>query len=156
MTALSDIIAEATETHQENGVVLRHDALQAAFVRIKDEPELAEICIKADLGRRIKMSATRTARKLGDGEPRQASLFGLRPAYALDDDAHNVKQTDDLTLREFDSLITLRQQQVTADMNQLTKLRTARRETAEIWTRHPDWVWHQVENAYSSQRRRAA
>lgn len=156
MTVLSDIIAEATEAHQDGGVVKRHDALNAAFVRVRDDPELSEQCIRADLGRRIKECAIRTARNIGKSDRRQSSLFGLRSAYALDDGAHDVKQTDELTRAEFQGLINLRQQQVTADLNHLTKLRDALRQTASIWERNPEWLWHQVQEAFARQIARAA
>lgn len=156
MTALSDIIAEATDANREGGVIRRHDALNAAFERVRDDPDLAEQCIRADLGRRIKAAAMRTAHNIGREDRRQATLFGLRAAYALDDEAHDIKQTDDMTRAEFEGLISLRQQQVTADLSHLSKLRDALRQTSTIWDRNPGWLWRQVEEAYARQIARAA
>jgi hypothetical protein len=156
METLGDIISAATEANQSNGVVNRHEALNTAIEQVKSNPDLADQCIRADLGRRIKERAIRVARNAGDRSNRQMSMFGLRAAYALDDEAHNVKDTDALTRSEFEALINLRQRQVTADLGHLSKLRDAMRHTASIWNRHPDWTWGQVEAEYANRQARAA
>ena len=154
--SLADVIAEATEAHQHDGVVDRNAALGDAFGRVRADPELADQCIRSDLVRRIKERTCKAAKRAGEADARAPSLFGLRNAYALDDDAHDIKDTDQLSRAEFQGLVNLRQRQVNADIAQLTKLREALRQTADIWDRHPAWTWGQVAADYAQRRARAA
>ena len=155
--SLNKIIADVTEANEDGGVINRHAAINDAVPQILADAEMTDMCVRGHVSRMIATNVRSRKRDASNTSLAQQSLFGLRDDHVLPDDGEGIiKRTSALSRPEFESLITLRQKQVNADLAYLMKLRDAARHTSTIWDRHPDWTWGQVENEYARLNARAA
>ncbi len=155
--SLNKIIAEVTDANDEDGVINRHAAVNDAVPLVLADKELNELCVRSYLSRIIADNSRKRRRAFAEDDVRQASFFGLREHHVVADDAEGqIKHTSALSRPEFDGLIIVRQNQVTADLAYLSKLREARRLTADIWSLPPDWTWGEVETAFAAIQNAAA
>lgn len=150
MLSLNKIVDEAVGANQTDTGYDRQGAVNTATPRVLADPDLTKHCVQSHLTR-LATNLMKSRRKANaEAGPHQSSFFGLRDTHVItDDEEQPMKFTTALTREEFDAIIVLRQNQVTADIAYLTKLREARRLTTDIWNRHPDWTWGQVEAAYA-------
>jgi len=154
--SLNKIVAEATEAHDANGVIDRAAAITDAVPKVLADKELTEMCVRGHVSKLIASNVKSRMKERVQADPRQSSFFGLRDHHVVDDGEGQIKHTSILTRIEFVGLIKLRQDQVNADLAYLAKLRAAERDTREIWDRHPDWTWGQVEADHARRHARAA
>ncbi|MBB4858282.1 hypothetical protein HNO88_001601 [Novosphingobium chloroacetimidivorans] len=154
--SLNKIVADAIEANEAAGVIDRHNAINAAMPQILADEELTEMCVRSHLSKVIASNVKKRRRERGKTTLEQNNLFGLMDAHPIGDSEGFIKRTEALTRAEFREIIRIRQDQVTADLTYLKRLRDAELETRAVWDRHPDWTWGQVEAEYSRQHAKAA
>lgn len=155
--SLNKIIADATEANEVDGVINRHAAINDAVPQILADADMTEMCVRGHASKMIANNVRSRKRDRDGTDNRQTSFFGLRDDHVLPDDGEGqIKRTSALSRPEFASLISVRQQQVNADLAYLSKLRDAEMQTRAIWDRHPDWTWGQVEAEFALTHSRAA
>ena len=154
--SLNKIVAEVTDANDTDGVINRHAAINAAVPQVLADKELTEMCVRGHVSKLIASNVKSRIKERAKADTGQSSFFGLRDHHVIDDGEGQIKHTSILSRMEFVGLIRLRQDQVNADLAYLTKLRAAERDTREIWDRHPDWTWGQVEAEHARRHARAA
>lgn len=154
--SLNKIVADATEAHDQDGVIDRHAAINVVVPQVLADQELTEMCVRGHISKLIASNVKSRIKERAKTIPGQTSFFGLREHHVVDDGEGQIKHTSILSRIEFVGLIKLRQDQVTADLAYLEKLRIAERGTRDIWDRHPDWTWGQVEAEHARRLSRAA
>lgn len=145
---LSDIVGRVIDVCKKDGRIDTHRAIEAGLPLVLQDDDVRDKLIRDALGRAILAASTRISRA-SDGT-KQSSFFGdkLRQGYALDIDGRMIKETDSLTLIEFDRLILIREKQITDDIAHLNVLREAKRQLSPIWDVHPDYTYGQAERAF--------
>ncbi|MBB4857174.1 hypothetical protein HNO88_000481 [Novosphingobium chloroacetimidivorans] len=154
--SLNKIVAEAIDANESAGVINRHNAINLAVPKVLADEEMTEMCVRSHLSKVMASTCKKRARELAATSAAQSSLFGLHDAHVLDHGEGIIKRTEALTRDEFRGIIRVRQEQVTADMAYLKRLRDAELETRAIWDRNPNWTWGQVEAAYARKDAKAA
>jgi hypothetical protein len=154
--SLSKIIAEVIDVNEVDGIINRHSAINLAVPQVLADEELTEMCVRSHLSKAIASSCKKRVREASEANSAQCSMFGLRDTHVLDDGEGAIKHTEALTRDEFRGIIRIRQDQVTADLAYLKRLRDAEMETRSIWDRHPRWTWGQVEAEYARHNAKAA
>ncbi len=157
MSSISDIVGRVIELCETPAAGIDvHRAIEVGMPLVRNDPDMMDQLAREGLAKRIKDQATRIARQMEGESPDdgdQLDFFGkLRPRYALDTDGRRLKNTRDLTRIEFRRLITIREEQVAADMAHLKILRDAEDAVSLLWDFHPDLAFGQVMDLYLSQR----
>lgn len=146
--SLSDIVGRAILLCEIDGITKTHKAVEAALALVSEDDEARDQLLREALFKRIKDAATKMRRV--DDEDRQVSFFGdkLRFRYALDLDGHTIKETNFLTRKEFDRLISIREKQITDDLVHLNVLKEAQRQLSPIWDLHPEYTYGEAERTF--------
>jgi len=161
--SLREIVADLLEEFEPyGGAIQMHNAVKAGRPRVLADPEATNMLIDEGLYNRLKQTGSRHLKamrscgakvvrgimtKVVDDKPIQLDMFerfGLRPRYALDIDARELKRTDWLTRAEWRRIIALREDQMIADAAHLEKLRAADRELTPAWDLNPTLLFGQV------------
>ncbi|AHE55885.1 hypothetical protein [Sphingomonas sanxanigenens] len=159
--SLNKIITEATEAHEVDGVINRQAAINTVVPQVLADQEMTELCVRSHVSKAIASNVRSRSRASAHADPREMSFFGLDDRHVIDGEendakrASDLKRTEALTRIEFAGLIRRRQESVNADLAYLAKLRNAERVTRDIWDRHPDWRWGEVERAHALRQRAA-
>jgi hypothetical protein len=107
---------------------------------------------RADIVRRSKQLATKSSRSVVvpiTGHPQRDLFEGLQDAYVIADrDEVCTKETDRLTLAEFEQIVSVRKRQIKADLESLRPAERVLRAIKPLWAANPEWVFAEVRKAW--------
>ena len=158
MSSLADIIGRAIEQHRgEDGSIPLHDAVETALPQARADDDACSTLLREALYKRIKDASTGAKRAAERKDDRQHEFWGdkLQRRYVIDTNARFVKETDELTLIEFDRVIEIRERGIAADQAALSVLHEARDALAPMWREMSHLRFGQVMALYFAQRRAA-
>lgn len=134
-----------------------HEAVEMGVPMVMADADALDVLVRRGFAAEIKASVTRQIRRstvaTGGGslrpgsnlpEPAQLDLWGLRPAYVLDDDNGHVKRTEDLNLDEFRGLIDCRSRQLRDNRAHFDLLETALQRAMPYWQKRPGLSFGEV------------